>query len=444
MAKTINEEAHVHASVDGKKVIITEASIRRDLQLADEEGVDCLPTSTIFEQLVLMGFVQVFLEKQLDGMSNHKRKYISTSHTKKIFGNIRRVGKCFSGRITPLFPTMVEQSQLGEGGEEVFIEQKVVDDKEEINEVTLAQSLAELKTSKPKAKGIVLQEPSESTTTTTKTISSKQISQDMGKGIMVEEPVNPKKKKQIRLDEEAAKRIELVQGQGKEKGAGEKLIHDSSKKQKVDDDNKITKLKKVMEIILNEEEVVIDGIRLAVKSPKIVDWKIYKEGKKSYYQIVRADEKTQMYMVFSKMLKSFNREDLEDLYKIVLQEPCESTTTTTKITSSKQKSQDKGKGIMVEEPVNPKKKKQIRLDKEAAKRVNIFKDLRTELVKGQEKEKRAGEELIHESSKKQKVDDNKDIEELKKLMEIIPNEEEIAIDAIPLAVKTPKIVDWKI
>nr|GEW05901.1 hypothetical protein [Tanacetum cinerariifolium] len=40
--------------MDGKKIIITEASIRRDLQLDDEEGVDCLPNSTIFEQLALM------------------------------------------------------------------------------------------------------------------------------------------------------------------------------------------------------------------------------------------------------------------------------------------------------------------------------------------------------------------------------------------------------
>nr|GFA49998.1 hypothetical protein [Tanacetum cinerariifolium] len=48
-------EAQLHARVDSKKIIITEASIRRDLQLADEEGVDCLPNSTIFEQLALMG-----------------------------------------------------------------------------------------------------------------------------------------------------------------------------------------------------------------------------------------------------------------------------------------------------------------------------------------------------------------------------------------------------
>ncbi|GJW51863.1 putative ribonuclease H-like domain-containing protein [Tanacetum coccineum] len=45
----------VNALVDGKKIIITESSVRRDLQLADEEGVDCLPNSTNFEQLTLMG-----------------------------------------------------------------------------------------------------------------------------------------------------------------------------------------------------------------------------------------------------------------------------------------------------------------------------------------------------------------------------------------------------
>ncbi|GKC13961.1 hypothetical protein Tco_1010743, partial [Tanacetum coccineum] len=55
MATTINGEVQLHALVDGNKIIITKSSVRRDLQLADEEGVDCLPNSTIFEQLALMG-----------------------------------------------------------------------------------------------------------------------------------------------------------------------------------------------------------------------------------------------------------------------------------------------------------------------------------------------------------------------------------------------------
>nr|GEV44372.1 ribonuclease H-like domain-containing protein [Tanacetum cinerariifolium] len=68
---------------------------------------------------------------------------------------------------------------------------------------------------------------------------------------------------------------------------------------------------------LDEEEVVIDDIPLAVKSPRIVDWKIYKEGRKSYYKIVRADRNSQMYMIFSQMLKSFDKKELKDLYKLV-------------------------------------------------------------------------------------------------------------------------------
>ncbi|GJT70991.1 hypothetical protein Tco_1030277 [Tanacetum coccineum] len=72
-----------------------------------------------------------------------------------------------------------------------------------------------------------------------------------------------------------------------------------------------------MEIILDEEEVAINAIPLAVKSLSIIDWKIHKEGRKSYYQIIRTDGKSQMYMIFSHMLKSFDREDLETLYKLV-------------------------------------------------------------------------------------------------------------------------------
>nr|GFA90538.1 hypothetical protein [Tanacetum cinerariifolium] len=110
-------------------------------------------------------------------------------------------------------------------------------------------------------------------------------------------------------------RSELVEG--KEKRAGEEVIQESTKKQKVEDDKEITELKQSMEIIPDKEEVEIDAFPLAIKSPRIIDWKIYKEGKKNYYQIIRADRKTQMYMVFSKMLESFDREDLVALYNLV-------------------------------------------------------------------------------------------------------------------------------
>ncbi|GKB13753.1 hypothetical protein Tco_0847676 [Tanacetum coccineum] len=100
-------------------------------------------------------------------------------------------------------------------------------------------------------------------------------------------------------------RTKLVEG--KEKRAGEELIQDSLKKQKVDDDKEITKLKQCLEIIPDDEKVTIDAIPLAVKSPRI----------KSYYQIIRANRKSQIYIIISHMLKSFNMEDLEILYKLV-------------------------------------------------------------------------------------------------------------------------------
>ncbi|GJX62362.1 hypothetical protein Tco_0295262 [Tanacetum coccineum] len=85
-------------------------------------------------------------------------------------------------------------------------------------------------------------------------------------------------------------RTDLVEGSSKI--AGEELEQESTKKQKVDEDKEIAELKQLVEIITDEEEVTIDVIPLAAKSPRIVDWKIHKKGKKSYYQIIRADGKS--------------------------------------------------------------------------------------------------------------------------------------------------------
>ncbi|GJU39698.1 putative ribonuclease H-like domain-containing protein [Tanacetum coccineum] len=677
-AKTINGEAQLHALVDGKKIIITESSIRRDLQLADEEGIDCLPNSTIFEQLALMGpktttwnefsstmasaiiclatnqkfnflifdsmirnldnvsgkflmyprFVQIFLDQQLEEISTYKRIYITPSHTKKIFGNMRRIGKDFSGRLTPLFPTMVvqNQSQMGEGSANptdhhhtpTFIQpspqpQKIqktrkpkrndtqvtqssdptesvvdeavhkelgdnlvrvattassleaeqdsgninktrskatpnesssqgtnsgggsrcqetmgdniaqtrfenvskhsndsllargntlqsdedrlkldelmalcttlqnrvldlektkttqhneiaslkrrvkklkkknridaIDVDEEItlvsaasdkvsaasatttttattvDDITLAQALEEMKSTKPKTKGVVIQELGESKTTKSSQLSSQQ-SQDKAEFdeeerlarekaekeqeaniVLIEtwndilakidvdhqlaERLQAQEQEELSIEEKAtlfqqllekrrkhfaAKRAEEIRNkpptkaqqrkimstylknmegyklkdlkskgfdsiqemfdrafkrvnifedfiielvEGKEKRAGAELVQESTKKQKVEDDKEIAELKQLMKIIPDEEEVAIDDIPLAVKSPSIVGWNIHKEGRKSYYQIMRADGKSQMYMIFSHMLKSFYREDLETLYKLV-------------------------------------------------------------------------------------------------------------------------------
>ncbi|GJW76604.1 putative reverse transcriptase domain-containing protein [Tanacetum coccineum] len=96
----------------------------------------------------------------------------------------------------------------------------------------------------------------------------------------------------------------------------------------------------------------------------------------------------------------------------------------------------------------------------AFKRVNTFVDYKTELVEESSKKaeteleenlkkaeaevmegssKRAREELEQENAKKQKVNDDKDTAELQSLMEVIPDEEEVAVDVVPLATKPPTI-----
>ncbi|GJS78415.1 hypothetical protein Tco_0728296, partial [Tanacetum coccineum] len=53
--------------------------------------------------------------------------------------------------------------------------------------------------------------------------------------------------------------------------------------------------------------------------------------------------------------------------------------------------------------------------------------------------KRAEEDLQQESIKKQKVDEDNETTELQRLIEVVPDKEEVAIDAIPLATKPPSI-----
>ncbi|GKC71812.1 putative ribonuclease H-like domain-containing protein [Tanacetum coccineum] len=164
-----------------KKVIITEGSVRRDLQLDDVEGIECLPNTDIFKQLALMGakstpwnefsstiastiiclatnqkfnfskyifesmvknldsvgkflmyprFVQVFLDKQVGDMSTHDEIYVTPSHTKKVFANMKRQGKGFSGVVTPLFPTMMVQAQE-EMGEEPVADEVVYEERDD-------------------------------------------------------------------------------------------------------------------------------------------------------------------------------------------------------------------------------------------------------------------------------------------------------------------------
>ncbi|GKE33313.1 hypothetical protein Tco_1452635 [Tanacetum coccineum] len=74
----------------------------------------------------------------------------------------------------------------------------------------------------------------------------------------------------------------------------------------VDDAKEAEELKQFLEIVPNDgDDVTIDATPFSVKIP-IVDYKIHQEGKKNFFQIIRADGNSQMYLTFTKMLKNFD------------------------------------------------------------------------------------------------------------------------------------------
>ncbi|GJV10785.1 putative ribonuclease H-like domain-containing protein [Tanacetum coccineum] len=216
---------------------------------------------------------------------------------------------------------------------EVFVPEQNENVVEEV--VNVAQTLEALKTSKPKVKGIILQDPGKSTTTT---ISSQQ-SQDKGKGIMIEEPVKPMKKKvQIMLDKEVASKLQA------EFDEEERLAREKAKKEK-------------------EANIAL-----------IETWDDIQ---------VKID-------VDHQLVERLQAQEQEDLFV-------------------------EEKATLFQQLLEKRRKHFV------AKRA-------------EEKENRAGEGYTI-LDKKQKVDDNKETTELKQCMEVIPNEKEVTIDAIPLAVK---------
>nr|GFB08836.1 hypothetical protein [Tanacetum cinerariifolium] len=109
--------------------------------------------------------------------------------------------------------------------------------------------------------------------------------------------------------------------------AGQELQQESARKQKLveQDQAKVAnddtaELKRCLEIVPeddDDDDVAIEATPISSKSPTIADYKIYRERKKSYFKIIRADGNSQNYLTFRTMFKNFNIKDLEVLRSIV-------------------------------------------------------------------------------------------------------------------------------
>ncbi|GJU49084.1 uncharacterized mitochondrial protein-like protein [Tanacetum coccineum] len=129
--RVINEVPHIRAMVAGKRVLISEETIRADLLFDDADGVDCFPKqwkylvhvllhclspkSTSWEQfetniasaLVGLATNQKF-NFSLMIMNGMLRHIVNVTLPFKVFTFMRKNSPKFSGRITPLTPPMLE------------------------------------------------------------------------------------------------------------------------------------------------------------------------------------------------------------------------------------------------------------------------------------------------------------------------------------------------
>ncbi|GJS89768.1 putative reverse transcriptase domain-containing protein [Tanacetum coccineum] len=316
-------------------------------------------------------------------------------------------------------------------------------------EITLAQTLIQIKAAKPKVvtttattttttrpkdKGVVVQEPEFRVLQEIKPSSSK----DKGKGIMIEPEVPLKRKDQIALDEQIARDIqakldaELLEEQKlarkQEKEANIALIESWENTQAMMEANRLLaeRLQSKEREELTDEEKAKLFMELMEKRRK--HFAALRAQEKRNRPPTKAQKRTQMSTYLKHMggytYKQLKGKSFDEIQKLFDKE-MKRVNTFVAMGSEVQESKEK---------------------KEEG---------REETAKGSRKKmlgrKRAGKEQQKESSKKQKGEEEKESEEveeddeveLKKLL-VIKKDEDIAIDAIPLATKLPVIIDYKL
>ncbi|GJX96292.1 hypothetical protein Tco_0352090 [Tanacetum coccineum] len=108
-SRTVNNISYIDATVAGKPVTISEASIRSDLLFDDADGIDSLNNQAIFDNIRLMGNYLKDVPVPLD-------YFPVPTLTKKVLTFMVKQGKNFSGKVTPLFDSMLVQ-QTEDGGD---------------------------------------------------------------------------------------------------------------------------------------------------------------------------------------------------------------------------------------------------------------------------------------------------------------------------------------
>nr|GEV12324.1 hypothetical protein [Tanacetum cinerariifolium] len=371
--KNVNEDVPIQALVDGKKIIITEASIRRDLQLKDAKEEAQIQKETEEEQIKTNQTAKIEkLKKRVNKIEDKKK---NRTHGLKRLHKSEKVAEKEVSTTDP-FTTAGEVVTTAD-----------------VEAITTASTTVTDVSTRPKEKGIIMQEPSE-TPSPKAIVSSQQPSQpkDKGKDKMVEPKRPLNKKEQIMMDEQIARDLEA------------QMQVDLEKEQRIAK-QKEEKANKAMIVEWDNMQAMMDAdYELAVK---------LQEEEKGELSI---EEKSKLFVkLMNKRKKHFEMLRAEERRR----------KTPTKAQKRKHMFWVNNFVAMDSEEVEGSNKTQV------------------EVTKGSSK--RAGDEIEQKSAKRQRLEKEDDIVELKRCTEIIPeDDDDVEIKATPLSSKFPTIVDSKI
>nr|GEW91205.1 hypothetical protein [Tanacetum cinerariifolium] len=355
-AKNINGEAQIHAKVDGKKVIISESSIRRDIMFGDEGGVDCFSNEVIFEQLTLMG------------------------------KPIRKVTKV---------PQPSDSTE--------YVADEVVNEKMDINLERAATTATSLDAEQDRGGGPRCQDTIGDTIAQTRTQRP------------LQEIISLKK------------RVKRLEKKKRSRTHGLKRLYKFGLSARV---------KSSDEESLGEEDASKQGMIADIDADKevtLANETAEDQGRNNDQDMFGVNDLDgdEVFIETEEQAKEFvaKKEPIVDDAQV---SAAATNVTINEITLAKalealKFSKPKIRGIVIrehEEPTGGGEFKKAEVD-----------------IAQESSSKRAGYDLEQERSKKQKVEEDKEAAELKQLVKIIPDEEGIAIKAIPLVVKPPSIVD---
>nr|GEV67914.1 ribonuclease H-like domain-containing protein [Tanacetum cinerariifolium] len=269
--------------------------------------------------LMYLRFLQVLINAQVDDLSSHNTKYTSPALTQKVFANMRRIRKGFSGVETPLFDTMLVQPQALKI---VKLKQRVK--KLEKKRKTKHSGLKRLRkvgaSQRVESSNDIVVDAKEDASKQGRKISKLDANEDV---TLVDVDT------EVEMDVDTQGRIEEDVTVSKEINVAEPIVFDdeelraevevSGSSSTQQDTLTVYPTKISKEDVQNMLQIIpmaeFKVEALQVKYP-LIDWEIYSEGSRSYWRIIRVGGITQAYQSFEDMLKDFNREDLDALWRI--------------------------------------------------------------------------------------------------------------------------------